>query len=115
MPIWQRVYLAACTGLIGFASGYSLCEYAGWPRLTYDPLERVFYMARPPLGQVPLGFWGLIAWGVGGAIVGAGLALAAAALVGRPLADRSLRLFGGWALTAAALTGLFQTWNLWPF
>ena len=115
MPGWQRAYLAACCGIIGFASAYALCEYAGWPRLAYDPVSRELYLGTPPLGLLPLGYWGLIAWGVGGALVGAAGALVAAAALRRPLGDRLLRLFGGWALTSAAMVGLFETWNLWPF
>ena len=115
LPTWQRLYLAACSAVIGFAGAYAMAEYAGWPRLAYDPVARAFDVARPPLGKLPIGFWGLVAWAVGGALVGAGFALVAAARVRRPLSDRWLRLVGGWALTAAALTGLFETWNLWPF
>jgi hypothetical protein len=115
VPSWQRIYLAACCAVIGFALAYSVCEYAGWPRLAYDPILRTVYMGRPPLGKLPLGYLGLVAWGVGGAVIAAGAAVAAGAALRRPLGDRWLRLVGGWALTAAALAGLFQTWNLWPF
>jgi hypothetical protein len=115
VPTWQRAYLAACVAVIGFAAAYSICEYAGWPRLAYEPIERTLYLARPPLGKLPLGFLGLVAWGFSGAAVGAAAALLAARALRRPLSPRALSLVGGWALTAAALTGLFQTWNLWPF
>lgn len=115
MPAWQRIYLAACCAVIGFACAYSLAEYGGWRRMAYDPIERSLYLGAPPLGQLPLGFWGLIAWGVGGALVGAAAAFLAGRALRRPLGERWLRLVGAWALTAAALAGLFQTWNLWPF
>ena len=115
MPLWQRIYLAACCAVIGFAFAYSLAEYAGWARVAYDPIERTIYLARPPLGRLPLGYLGLVAWGAGGALVGAAAASITAALLRRPLGERWMRLMGGWALTAAALGGMFQTWNLWPF
>jgi hypothetical protein len=115
VPTWQRIYLAACCAVIGFGAAYALCEYGAWPRLAYDPVAGSLYVARPPLGQVPIGFFGLVAWGVGGAAVAGGGALLAAAALRRPIGDRWLRLLGAWALTVAALCGLFETWNLWPF
>jgi len=115
MPRWQRIYVAACCAVIGFAFAYSLAEYSGWPRAVYDPIARTIYLARPPVGRLPLGFLGLVAWGAGGALVGAAAALAATAALKRPFGARALRLLGAWALTAAALGGMFQTWNLWPF
>jgi hypothetical protein len=115
VPLWQRIYLAACCGVIGFALAYSLATYAGWPRAVYDPVAREIFLASPPVGRLPLSFLGMVAWGAGGASVGAGVGAAAAALLRRPLDARPLRVVGAWALTAAALGGLFQTWNLWPF
>ena len=115
MPAWQRIYVATCCAVIGFAFAYSICDYAGWSRMAYQPLEHAVHLTRPPLGKLELGFLGLVAWGTGGALVAAAAAALAGALVRRPLGALPLRLLGGWALTAAALAGLFQTWNLWPF
>lgn len=115
MPRWQRTYLVACCAVIGFAIAYSLCEYAQWPRLVLAPVTGEARLDRPPISRLELGYVGLVAWGAGGALVGGAAALAAASLWRRPLSDRSLRLLGGWALTAVALAGAFYTWSLWPF
>lgn len=115
MPTWQRIYLAACTGVIGWALTYALCDYAGWPRLAYDPVPGRFRMATPPLHTGEMGYWGLVAWAVCAALVAGGAVFLVTRFRARPVADRLLGLAGAWALTAAGLAGLFHTWNLWPF
>jgi hypothetical protein len=115
VPGWQRTYLAACAAVIGFAMAYTLCEYALWPRLIYAPVERDWFMGRPPVGREEVGYLGLVLWGLGGAAVGWLGMMVGTRLVGRPVGRRLLRLAGGWALTAVFLAGAFYTWSLWPF
>ena len=115
MPPWQRTYLVACWAVIGFALAYALCDYAGWPRIVYAPLEGEVHLGRPPIGRNEIGYLGMVAWGAGGALVAGLAAYAAARAIGRPLAVRWLRIAGAWALTAVLLAGAFHTWSLWPF
>ncbi len=115
MPAWQRTYLVACAALIGFALAYALCDWAGWPRLIYAPVEGSFRLERPPVGRDEISYLGMVAWGLGGALVGGLTALGAARFIRRPLAARWLRLAGAWAVTAVLLAGAFHTWSLWPF
>lgn len=115
MPRWQRIYLAACAALIGGALGAILCQYAGWPRLTYHPYRRTFAFAPPSGSAVELGYVGIALW----AAIGAAVLGAAAAVVGRlsrrELGVASQRLLAGWALTAAGLALVYPLWSLWPF
>jgi hypothetical protein len=115
VPHWQRTYVVACCAVIGFAVAYSLCEYALWPRLVIAPVAGEVRLDRPPIARLELGYVGLVLWGAGGALVGGGAAAVAVTFRSRPLGDRALRILGGWALTAAVLTGGFFTWSLWPF
>jgi hypothetical protein len=115
VPAWQRTYLVACAALIGFAIAYALCDYAGWPRLVYAPLEGALRLERPPIGRNEVGYLGMVAWGAGGGLVAGLAATAAARARRRPLPGRWLRIVGAWALTAVLLAGAFHTWSLWPF
>jgi len=115
MPSWQRTYLVVCSGVIGFCLAYVLCDFSGWPRLTYFPYEREWRFVAGPAGDVPMSYIGIILWGAGGAIVGAVLAYVASRLARRPMSDRWLTLWGGWAVAAFVYAGLYYTWNLWPF
>jgi hypothetical protein len=115
VPAWQRTYLTACAGIIGFALAYVLCDYAEWPRLTYFPYERTWaFVTRSP-SPVPANYVGTILWGMGGALVGSGCAYLLLGLGRRGWPDRWLRLAGGWAVAAFLYAGLYFTWNLWPF
>lgn len=115
MPAWQRTYLVACCAVIGFALAYCLCDYAGWPRAVYAPLEGTLTMERPPVGRNQVGYLGIVAWGAGGALVAGLAAFAASRAIRRPIPIRWLRIVGVWALTAVLLAGAFQIWSLWPF
>ena len=115
MPDWQRTYVVACAAVIGFALAYALCDFAGWPRAVYAPLEGAVHLEPPPVGRNEVGYLGMVAWGAGGAALAALLAFGFARLVGRPLSSRALRILGAWALTAVLLAGAFHTWSLWPF
>lgn len=115
MPAWQRTYLVACAAVIGFALAYALCDYAGWPRAVYAPLEGSVRLERPPIGRDEVGYLGMVGWGAGGALVAGLLALAFARALRRPISPRWLRILGAWAITAVLLAGAFHTWSLWPF
>jgi hypothetical protein len=115
VPAWQRTYLVACAAVIGFAVAYALCDWAGWPRLIYAPVEGSLRMDHPPAGRDEISYLGMVAWGAGGAVVASIGALAALRFIRRPVASRWLRIFGAWALTAVLLAGAFHTWSLWPF
>lgn len=115
MPRWQRIHVAACSGLIGFCLGYVLCHFGGWPRLTYYPYEHEWRLIAGPSGAIPMAYVGTIVWGLCGAIVASALAYVLVRLRRRPMSERWLRLFGAWALAAFAYAGLYYTWNLWPF
>ncbi len=114
IPRWQRVYLSACAWVIGFAATYSAAQWGEWPKLTYFPLAEKWELWSTPPGPLPMAYLGLIVWGVCGGLVAAALAWI---LSGRlwALGPQTLRLFGGWALAAFVISGLFFTWNLWPF
>lgn len=115
MPGWQRIYLAVCSGLIGFAIGYVLCDFGAWPRLTYFPYERSWRFVAGYPGEIPMAYVGTLLWGLGGGVSGGLAGYAAARLARRALPDRWLVLAGAWALAAFAYAGLYYTWNLWPF
>ncbi len=115
MPAWQRTYLVACSAVIGFALAYALCDFAGWPRAIYAPLEGAVRLERPPVGKNEVSYLGVVAWGAGGALVAGLLAFALSRALRRPLSSRLCRLLGAWALTAVLLAGAFHTWSLWPF
>lgn len=115
MPRWQRIYLASCAGIIGYALAYVMCSYGGWPRLTYYPLERQWRFVVMADRPEPMSFLGMVLWGAGGAAVGIALALVAARWARAPLAARWLNLAGAWALTAVGLGAAYYTWSLWPF
>lgn len=115
MPRWQRAYLAVCVAVTGFAVAYTLCDWSAWPRLTYFPYERVWAFTEGPPGPVPSNYIGTLLWGFGGAAVGGAGTWLVTSQVRREVSERWLHLSGGWALTAFAYSGLYYTWNLWPF
>ncbi len=115
MPRWQRIYLAACAGVIGFCLAYVICDFAALPRLWYFPRERAWRFAERVSSPLPMAYYGMWLWGMGGAAVaGAG------AWVGTGLAKvesprRWLHLAGGWAITAVCFASGYFLWGLWPF
>ncbi len=114
-PRWQDVQVIGCAMVIGWALAYALCDWSGWPRLTYDPYVGRWYWAAGPTQSVPINYQGNLLWGVGGGVV-AGLAAAAGlAMWRRPLPPALLDLSSVWAVTAVGLAGTYYTWNLWPF
>ena len=112
---WQRDHVTICSAIIGFALAYVLCDYAGWPRLTYFPYEREWRFVSGYPGEIPMAYVGNFLWGCGGAISGALLGRVACRLWRRPLPPTVAHLTGAWALAAFVYGGLYFTWNLWPF
>ena len=115
MPGWQRVYVAACSGVIGFCLGYVLCDFGAWPRLTYFPYEGQWSLVAGPPGPIPMAYVGTIVWGLAGSALAAAAAYGACRMLRRPISDRWLHLWGAWALASFFYGGLYYTWNLWPF
>ncbi len=114
-PPWQRVYVVATAAVIGATCAYALCDWAGWTRLQYDVYRDAWWWQDGPTQKVPINYYGDILWGAGGAAAGAAIGLVATGLHRRPLSPAIIALLGAWALTGAALSGLYYTWNLWPF
>lgn len=112
VPTWQRVYIAACAGVIGYALAYVLSVFADWPKLTYLPYQRAWGVYDRPPGPLPTNYLGIVLWGLAGALGAAILAWGITRFVRREASRRWLLLFGGWALTAFFLAGLFFTWAL---
>ena len=115
MARWQVVYAAVMCSIIGWAVAYVLCDWGGWPRLTYFPYEHEWRMVAGRAGLVPMNYVGTVLWGVGGALVGAALGAGAARLWRRPLPKSAVPLLGLWAMTAFLYGGTYYMWNLWPF
>ena len=114
MPSWQRAYVVAMCALIGGAFAYTACDWGGWPRITYHPLTGTIAMHKAG-SSITINYIGVVAWGVGGAAVGAVVGAALCALIKKPLLDRTLQLFGAWAITGVLLAGCYYTWNLYPW
>jgi len=115
VPRWQRIYLAACGGVIGYAVAYVASDFGPLPRATYFPLEGAWRFVTQADTAEPMAYYGMLLWGVCGGIVGAAIVLLATRLHPAELSRRWLHLAGGWALTAVGLAGLYFVWNLWPF
>jgi hypothetical protein len=115
MPRWQRIYLAACGGIIGYAIAYVASDFGPLPRATYDARAHSWSMVGRSLDPEPMAYYGMLLWGLSGAIVAAAIVLLATRWFPRELPARWLHLAGGWAATAVALGSAYFLWNLWPF
>ena len=115
MPRWQRIYLAACGGTIGYALAYVICDFAAWPRATYFPREHAWRFVGRVDDPAPMAYYGMLLWGLCGGVIGAALVLLATRFARAELSRRWLHLAGAWAITGVALAGAYFTWNLWPF
>jgi hypothetical protein len=111
---WQRAYVIATCAIIGGAFAYAACDWGQWPKLVYLPVTGELTFSPPP-GAITIAYWGMLLWALGGAACGALAGAVLVRLVRRPWSDRALQLFGAWAITAVLLTGLYYTWNLWPW
>jgi hypothetical protein len=114
MPRWQRAYVIAMCAVIGGAFAYAACDWAQWPRLTYYPLTGALAM-EARAGAITINYLGVFAWGVGGAAVGAIAGWLLSTITRKPWRVQTLQVFGAWAITAVVLTGMYYTWNLWPW
>jgi len=114
MPRWQRVYFAASAWVIGFAGAYCAAQWGEWPKLTYFPLARKWEFWEMPPSPLPMPYIGLVLWGVGGGLVAAAMIWIVSGRISKR-SDREIRLVSAWTLSAFAFSGLFYTWNLWPF
>ncbi len=114
MPRWQRAFVIAACAVIGGAFAYAACDWGQWPRLTYLPLSGALTMHAPG-SAIAISYLGVIAWGLGGAACGAVVGATLCAVTKKPWADRTLQLFGAWAITALVLAGGYYTWSLFPW
>ena len=114
MPRWQRAYIIAMCAIIGGAFAYTACDWGHWPRLIYHPLTGEVAMT-PKAGAITINYVGTIAWGLGGAAVGSVVGWGLCMAVRRAWAERTLLLFGAWAITAIVLAGSYYAWNLYPW
>ncbi len=114
-PRWQTVQVVGCAAVIGWTLAYVLCDWSGWPRLTFDQYTAAWSWTSGPTPRVPINYMGIILWGMGGGAVAALLALVGLRLWRRPLPPVVLGLASAWALTGVLLAGTYYTWNLWPF
>lgn len=114
MPRWQRAYIVAMCAIIGGAFAYTACDWAKWPRVTYHPLTGSIAM-RPAGGAITINYLGVVAWGLGGAAVGSVVGAALCAVFKKAWPERTLQLFGAWAITGVVLAGSYYTWNLYPW
>jgi hypothetical protein len=114
MPRWQRAYVIAMCAIIGAAFAYAACDWGQWPRLTIQPLKGTLMMTASP-AIVTVNYLGTVAWGLGGAAVGAIVGFGLCAVSKQAWSDRTLQLFGAWAITGVVLAGSYYTWHLWPW
>ena len=114
MPRWQRAYVIAMCAIIGGAFAYAACAWGEWPKLTIQPLTGNVMM-KAPTTMVTVNYLGIFAWGLGGAAVGAIVGSVLCTIGRKPWTDRTLQLFGAWAITGIVLAGSYYTWNLWPW
>lgn len=116
MPRSQRGYVIAMCAMIGGAFAYAACDWGRWPRLTYLPLTSELTFAPVSTSiSTSIIYLGTVAWGLGGALCGALVGAVLTRIVTRPWSDRTIHLFGAWALTAIVLAGGYYTWSLWPW
>jgi hypothetical protein len=115
MPRWQRAYVIAMCAIIGGTFAYTACDWGRWPKLVYHPLTGELGMSSAPT-TIAINYLGVFAWGLGGSAVGAIVGwLLCATVRGRAWTERTLHLFGAWAITGVLLAGAYYTWNLFPW
>jgi len=113
MPRAERAFVIATCAIIGGAFAYAAAEWGQWPVLRYVPLTGELTWSK--VTGVTMVYWGLLLWGLGGAASGALVGAVAVRMFPRRWQDRTLQLFGAWAITAILLAGGYFTWSLWPW
>lgn len=113
MPRGHRAYVIAMCAIIGAAFAYAACDWGRWPRITYLPLTGDVQLSPTP--ALSITYIGNVAWGLGGFVVGGAVGAVLCRLVPRTWSERTLLLFGAWAITAILLAGGYFTWSLWPW
>ena len=114
MPRAQRAFLIAACAIIGGAFAYAASEWGQWPRLRYLPLHGDWTF-DPGTSNTAMVYPGLVLWGISGAACGALVGALLVRMIPRVWTDRTLHLFGAWAITAILLAGGYFTWGLWPW
>jgi hypothetical protein len=114
LPRWQRVYVAACAGVVGACLTYGLVDYARLPRLVHYQAEHELRLEARAYGAAPGGYVGLWVWALAAGVVAAALATAFMRARRQPLGEGALGLWLAWAMTAFGLVGAYFTWNNWP-
>lgn len=113
MPVAQRAFVIAACAIIGGSFAYAACNWGNWPTLRYVPLTgELTFGGGPPTSML---YWGFTLWGLGGLVCGALVGVALVRIFPRAWTDRTLHLFGAWAITALLLAGGYYTWSLWPW
>src|SRR5258705_11084490 len=114
MPRWQRAYIIATCAIIGAAFAYAACDWGQWPRLTYQPLTGAL-LSKQSASAITINYIGTVAWGLGGAAVGTIVGFGLCAVTKKPWPERTLQLFGAWAITGVVLAGSYDPGGLWPW
>lgn len=114
MPRAERAYVIAMCAIIGGAFAYAASDWGHWPRLVYHPLGGALGFETSP-SPAAIVYPGTVLWGFGGFACGAIAGALLVRLVPRTWTDRTLQLFGAWAITALVLAGGYFTWSLWPW
>ena len=65
----RRTYLAACAGILGFATVFFLLQLLRMPLFWYHPLDRLFRFETRPSG-LAMDFYGRTLWASLGGILG---------------------------------------------
>lgn len=113
MPRAQRAYVIATCAIIGGAFAYAAADWGKWPTLRYLPLTGELTWSSTT--KVSMVYPGLVLWGLGGVACGALAGGMLVKILPRTWTDRTLQLFGAWAITAILLAGGYFTWSLWPW
>ena len=110
MPRWQRVYLTACAGVIGYALAYVGVDYGKLPRVYHDQLEHRFVLGAGIPG-LPSGYLGLILWALAGGLGASGATWLLAGRRRAAVTERALGLAAAWTGTALVLAVGYYVWN----
>jgi glycerol uptake facilitator-like aquaporin len=114
MARWQRVFLAACGGVIAYTLAYVIVDYARLPRLVYFQHERELQLRTRVSDPLPSAYVGMWLWALLAGVVVAAAIWIATRWRRREASQRTLGLMMAWSITSLALAGAYYTWNNWP-